>query len=188
MQFMVDCGVILSHSVVTGVSQRNLRVQKYRGSSFDENESPFLIGPTGLEVATAPMLGGNHAQVSNERLSSGVARLDTMLGGGYYRGSSILVTGFPGTAKTTLSGSFAEAACRRGEPTLFVSFDSDANEVIRALGSGASAGPDVRAHSQMSRLAPSRSSESSPRAHQTLAQVTRRAACHRSGVDRGRGR
>ena len=135
MQFMVDCAVMLNHSVEQGVSQRNLRVQKYRGSSFDENESPFLIGPTGLEVATAPMLGGNHAKVSNERLSSGVARLDTMLGGGYYRGSSILVTGFPGTAKTTLSGSFAEAACKRGEPTLFVSFDSDANEVIRDLGS-----------------------------------------------------
>src|SRR5687768_6878109 len=135
MQFMVDCAVMLNHSVEQGVSQRNLRVQKYRGSSFDENESPFLIGPTGLEVATAPMLGGNHAKVSNERLSSGVARLDTMLGGGYYRGSSILVTGFPGTAKTTLSGSFAEAACKRGERTLFVSFDSDANEVIRDLGS-----------------------------------------------------
>src|SRR5688572_9794251 len=135
MQFMVDCAVMLNHSVVHGVSLRNLRVQKYRGSSFDENESPFLIGPSGLEVAAAPMLGGNHAKVSNERLSSGVARLDTMLGGGYYRGSSILVTGFPGTAKTTLSGSFAEAACKRGEPTLFVSFDSDANEVIRDLGS-----------------------------------------------------
>src|SRR5687767_4429888 len=134
MQFMVDCAVMLNHSVVHGVSLRNLRVQKYRGSAFDENEAPFLIGPTGLEVATAPMLGSK-AKVSNERLSSGVARLDTMLGGGFYRGSSILVTGFPGTAKTTLSGSFAEAACMRGEPTLFVSFDSDSNEVIRDLGS-----------------------------------------------------
>jgi circadian clock protein KaiC len=135
MQFMVDCAVILTHSVVLGVSQRNLRVQKYRGSAFDENESPILIGPTGLEVATAPRLVGSHAKVSNERVSSGVQRLDTMLGGGYYRGSSVLVTGFPGTAKTTLSGAFAEAACRRGERTLFVSFDSDSNEVIRDLGS-----------------------------------------------------
>jgi circadian clock protein KaiC len=70
-----------------------------------------------------------------DRVSSGVPRLDVMLGGGYYRGSSILVTGFPGTAKSTLSGAFAEAACRRGERTLFVSFDSDANEVIRNLAS-----------------------------------------------------
>jgi circadian clock protein KaiC len=135
MQFMVDCAVILGHGVVQGVSQRNLRVQKYRGSTFDENESPFLIGPTGLEVATAPALGSHHAKVSNERVSSGIARLDTMLGGGYYRGSSILVTGFPGTAKTTLSGSFAEASCKRGDRTLFVSFDSDSNEVVRDLAS-----------------------------------------------------
>jgi circadian clock protein KaiC len=76
-----------------------------------------------------------HAKVSNERVSSGVKRLDTMLGGGYYRGSSVLITGFPGTAKTTLSGAFANAACRRGERTLFVSFDSDSNEVLRDLAS-----------------------------------------------------
>ncbi|QJR11165.1 Circadian clock protein kinase KaiC [Usitatibacter rugosus] len=145
MQFMVDCAVMLCHGVVLGVSQRNLRVQKYRGTAFDENESPFLIGPTGLEVATAPTLGIEHAKVSNERISSGVARLDTMLGGGFYRGSAILVTGFPGTAKTTLSGAFAEAACLRGEQTLFVSFDSDVNEVVRDLGSvGIHLGPHVK--------------------------------------------
>jgi len=135
MQFMVDCAVILNHSVVLGVSQRNLRVQKYRGSSFDENESPFLIGASGLEVAAAPTLHRVHAKVTNERVSSGVKRLDTMLGGGYYRGAGVLITGFPGTAKTTLSGTFAEAACKRGERTLFVSFDSDSNEVIRDLAS-----------------------------------------------------
>ena len=73
--------------------------------------------------------------MTNERVSSGVERLDTMLGGGYYRGASVLITGFPGTAKTTLSGAFAEAACRRGERTMFVSFDSDGTEVIRNLAS-----------------------------------------------------
>ena len=135
MQFMVDCAVILNHSVVLGVSQRNLRVQKYRGSSFDEDESPFLIGNSGLEVAVAHTLGRVDAKVSNERVSSGVERLDTMLGGGYYRGASVLITGFSGTAKTTLSGAFAEAACRRGERTLFVSFDSNSTEVIRNLAS-----------------------------------------------------
>jgi circadian clock protein KaiC len=135
MQFMVDCAVILNHSVVLGVSQRNLRVQKYRGSSFDENESPFLIGKGGFEVAVTRTLGRGNGEVTNERVSSGVARLDTMLGGGYYRGASVLITGFPGTAKTTLSGAFAEEACRRGERTMFVSFDSDSNEVIRNLGS-----------------------------------------------------
>jgi circadian clock protein KaiC len=135
MQFMVDCSIILNHTVVLGVSQRNLRVQKYRGSSFDENESPFLIGDKGLEVAVARTLGASDANVVNERVSSGVERLDTMLGGGYYRGASVLITGFPGTAKTTLSGAFAEAACRRGERTLFVSFDSDGAEVVRNLAS-----------------------------------------------------
>ncbi|HKO01589.1 MAG TPA: ATPase domain-containing protein, partial [Thermoanaerobaculia bacterium] len=135
IQFMVDCAVILNHSVVLGVSQRNLRVQKYRGSSFDENESPFLIGKSGFEVAVTRTIGRSDVQVTNERVASGVERLDTMLGGGYYRGASVLITGFPGTAKTTLSGAFAEAACARGERTMFVSFDSDSNEVIRNLGS-----------------------------------------------------
>jgi len=135
MQFMVDCAVILNHSMAQGVSHRNLRVQKYRGSSFDENESPFLIGTSGLVVDAAHARIRVDAKVSNERVSSGVERLDTMLGGGYYRGASILITGFSGTAKTTLSGAFAEAACQRGERTLFVSFDSDRNEVIRNLAS-----------------------------------------------------
>lgn len=135
MQFMVDCAIVLNQGVVQGVSQRNLRVQKYRGSSFDENESPFLIGETGFEVAVARTLGQIDTQVTSERVASGVERLDTMLGGGYYRGASVLITGFPGTAKTTLSGAFAEASCRRGERTMFVSFDSDGSEVIRNLAS-----------------------------------------------------
>jgi circadian clock protein KaiC len=135
MQFMVDCAVTLNHSVVLGVSQRDLRVLKFRGSAFDENESPFLIGSTGIEVAVARTVGRKDTEVTNERVSSGVKRLDTMLGGGYYRGASVLITGFPGTAKTTLSGAFAEAACLRGEKTMFVSFDSDGSEVIRNLSS-----------------------------------------------------
>ncbi len=135
MQFMVDCSVLLNHSVVMGVSQRNLRVQKYRGSGFDENESPFVIGKSGFDVAIVRSLGRVDAAVTNERVTSGVKRLDTMLGGGYYRAACVLITGFPGTAKTTLSGAFAEAACRRGERTMFVSFDSDGTEVIRNLAS-----------------------------------------------------
>ncbi len=135
MQFMVDCTVILNHGVVRGVSQRNLRVQKYRGSSFDENESAFVIGASGIEVAVARMRGREDVKVTSERVSSGVERLDTMLSGGYYRGATVLITGSPGTAKTTLSGAFAEAACRRGERTLYVSFDSDGSEVVRNLAS-----------------------------------------------------
>jgi circadian clock protein KaiC len=135
MQFMVDCALVLNHEMIQGVSQRNLRVVKYRGSNFAENEAPFLIGPGGMEVAGARAMGGTEAAVTMERVSSGVPRLDVMLGGGYYRGASVLITGFPGTAKSTLSGAFSEAACGRGERTLFVSFDSDANEVVRNLAS-----------------------------------------------------
>ncbi len=132
-QFMVDCVVMLNHRVVLGVSQRNLRVLKYRGSGFDENECPFVISKSGFDVAISRALGRHDIKVTNERVTCGVERLDTMLGGGYYRASSVLVTGSPGTAKTTLCGAFAEAACRRGEKTLFVSFDSDGSEVARNL-------------------------------------------------------
>jgi circadian clock protein KaiC len=135
MQFMVDCAIILNQRVAFGVCQRNVRVQKFRGSSFDENESPFVIGKGGFNVAVSRMLGRVDATVTNERVTSGVKRLDTMLGGGYYRGSSVLITGSPGTAKTTLSGAFAEASCKRGERTLFVGFDSDGTEVVRNLAS-----------------------------------------------------
>ena len=133
MQFMVDCSVLLNHRMVQGVSQRNIRIQKFRGTSFDEDESPFVIGKNGFNVALARTSVRMNKQVSNERVTSGVKRLDTMLGGGYYRASSILITGYPGTAKTTLSGAFSEAACERGERTMFVSFDSDGAELIRNL-------------------------------------------------------
>ncbi len=135
MQFMVDCGVTLAHEFVLGISQRSLRVVKYRGSAFQENDSPFVFGEGGLEVAGSRASGESKIVVSNERVSSGVVRLDTMLDGGYYRGSTILISGFPGTAKTTLAGAFLEAACLRGEQSMFVSFDSDANEVNRNLAS-----------------------------------------------------
>lgn len=135
LQFMVDCAVILNHSVVLGVSQRNLRVQKYRGSGFDENEFPFLIGRSGFELAIIRPLAVGDALLSSERVSAGVERLDTMLNGGYFRGAAVQITGFSGTAKTTLAGCFAEAACKRGERTLFVSFDSDARELSRNLAS-----------------------------------------------------
>ncbi len=133
MTFMVDCAVVLNHRVSQGVSQRNLRIQKFRGSSFDEDEAPFVVGERGFDIAIARALGRVEVLPSSERIASGIERLDTMLGGGYYRGACILITGMPGTAKTTLSGAFAEAACTRGENTLFVSFDSDGAEVVRNL-------------------------------------------------------
>jgi circadian clock protein KaiC len=135
IEFMVDCAVALDHVVTGGVSHRSIRVVKYRGSSFQENLSPMVIGEAGLEVASPLSRQIDPELVFDERISSGIADLDHMFTGGYYRGSSVLITGAPGTAKSTLCGAFAEAACRRGEPTLFVSFDSDPYEIERNLSS-----------------------------------------------------
>jgi circadian clock protein KaiC len=135
LQFMVDCAITLRRDVVGGISQRSLRVLKYRGSGFTENQAPLLIGQQGIEVSYATFQPEASAAVTDERVSTGVARLDAMLEGGYHRGASILISGSPGTAKTTLCGAFAHAACQRGERTLFVSFDSPAAELIRNIGS-----------------------------------------------------
>ena len=81
MQFMVDCAVMLNHTVALGVSQRNVRVQKYRGSAFDENESPFVIGKDGFDVAITHVQGRSELVANHERVTTGVERLDTMLGG-----------------------------------------------------------------------------------------------------------
>ena len=143
MQFMADCVVLLYHQMAERVSLRYLRVLKYRGSNFAENEFPLVIGPQGIEITS---FGPEESKVEavDERVSSGIERLDTMLGGGYYRGSSVLITGAPGTAKSTLSAVFAEAACRRGEKTLYVSFDESAPEIVRNLSSvGIRLGPHV---------------------------------------------
>ena len=132
MQFMVDSVVLLHHRLIDRVSLRSLRVMKYRGSGFAEGEFPMVISPTGMEVATFDSTELEF-DASSERVSSGVDRLDTMLDGGYYRGSGVLISGAPGTAKTTLAGAFSLAACKRGEKVLFVSFDEAASQIIRNL-------------------------------------------------------
>ena len=132
MQFMVDTVVGLQHRVADRVSLRSIRVLKYRGSSFDEGEFPYVIGDEGIEVATfsTDQIG---AAISNERVSTGVDRLDAMLGGGYYRASGVIITGMPGTSKTTLAGAFTERMCRNGEKVLYLSFDEAAAQIARNL-------------------------------------------------------
>ena len=142
MQFMVHCVVGLARRIEHGVSLHRLQITKYRGSDFMAGEFPVSFGPSGMEVAP-PEPAEIHHQASTERLSAGFERLDKMLGGGLFRGSSTLVTGLPGTSKTTLAGKFAEAACRRGERTLFVSFDEGAEPIVRNL---ASVGIHFRPH------------------------------------------
>lgn len=134
LQFMADCVISLEHTRHELVSQRYLNVAKYRGSAFVEKQSPMLIGPGGIHVARPDPMRMDH-RIFDERISSGVARLDEMLDGGYYRGSNVLLTGAPGTAKSTLAGAFAAAACRRGERVLYVSFDEAAPEIVRNLAS-----------------------------------------------------
>lgn len=132
MQFMVDAVVLFQHRLTDRVSLRTLRVLKYRGTGFSENEYPLVISGTGIDVATFGETRLQHP-ASNERVSSGVERLDTMLGGGYFRGSGVLITGVPGTAKTTLVAAAANATCARGERALYVSFDEAVQPLVRNL-------------------------------------------------------
>lgn len=134
MQFMVDTVVAFHHRMVDRVSLRGVRVMKYRGSAFAENEFPMVISATGVQVPVFEPAALDYT-VSNERVSSGVPRLDTMLDGGYYRGSGVLISGAPGTAKTTLAGAFLVAGAQAGERGLYVSFDEAASQIIRNLAS-----------------------------------------------------
>jgi circadian clock protein KaiC len=132
MQFMVDCVIRFERRLDQGVALHRIQITKYRGSDFVAGEYPVSFGPSGMEVG-APEPAEIQQVASGERVSAGFERLDTMLGGGLFRGSSTLITGVPGTSKTTLAGKFVEAACRRGERTLFVSFDEGADRIQRNL-------------------------------------------------------
>ncbi|MBZ5589685.1 MAG: circadian clock protein KaiC [Acidobacteriia bacterium] len=132
-EFVADCVVVLDHRISEQVSTRRLRVVKYRGSLHGNNEYPFLIGARGLSVLPVTSMGLDH-KASGRRVSSGLPRLDAMLGGkGYYRGSSILVTGSPGTGKTSIAAAFAEAACRRGERCLMFVYEESASQIARNM-------------------------------------------------------
>ncbi len=130
-EYVSDCVILLDHRVNDQIATRHLRVVKYRGALHGTNEFPFLIGDEGLSVLPITSLGLNH-EVSNERISTGIPRLDAMLSGqGFFRGSSILLTGTPGTGKTIISCSFAQAAARRGEKVLYFSFEESPNQIMR---------------------------------------------------------
>jgi circadian clock protein KaiC len=148
MQFMMDCVIRFDRRLEYGVPAHRLQVTKYRGSDFASGEFPLSFGRSGIEVA-APEPPEIIHEASTERVSAGFERLDAMLGGGLFRGSSTLITGAPGTSKTTLVGKFAEVACQRGERTLFVSFDEGAEQIARNL---SSVGIDLNAHLKSGRL------------------------------------
>jgi circadian clock protein KaiC len=142
-EYVADCVILLDHRVTEQVSTRRLRIVKYRGTLHGTNEYPFLISRNGVSVLPITSVALEH-QVSSERISTGIAELDSMLGGkGFYRGSSILLTGTAGTGKTSLAATFADAACRRGEHCLYFAFEESANQLLRNM---LSIGVDLRSH------------------------------------------
>ncbi|MGC2820193.1 MAG: circadian clock protein KaiC [Candidatus Sulfotelmatobacter sp.] len=132
-EYVSDCVILLDHRITDQISTRRLRIVKYRGTAHGTNEYPFLIDEDGFSVLPVTSLGMQH-QVSDERISSGIPRLDTMLGGdGFYRGSTVLVSGTAGTGKTSLAAHFVDAACRRGERSLYFSFEESPGQMMRNM-------------------------------------------------------
>jgi len=133
-EYVADCVVLLDLRVSDQISTRRLRVVKYRGSSHGMNEYPFLIDKHGISVLPITSLGLDYA-VSSERVSTGITQLDAMLDNeGYFRGSTILVSGTAGTGKTSIAAHFAAETCRRGERCLFLAFEESASQIIRNMG------------------------------------------------------
>jgi circadian clock protein KaiC len=144
-EYVADCVILLDNRVVDQITTRRLRVVKYRGSVHGANEYPFLIGERGISVLPVTSIGLTH-EASTRRISSGVPRLDAMLGGrGYYRGSSVLISGPAGTGKSTLGARFVEAACGRGEKAVYFSFEESPSQIMRNM---KSVGIDLARHVQ----------------------------------------
>jgi len=134
-EYVSDCVIKLDQRTFEDIATRTLQVVKYRGSRHSNNEYPFLIEETGISVLPVTSLKLDHV-VSNERISTGIAQLDEMFGGqGYYRGSSILVTGRAGTGKTTLAAYFSQATCLRGERCLYLATEESPQQILRNLNS-----------------------------------------------------
>jgi circadian clock protein KaiC len=132
-EYVADCVILLEHNVSDQISTRRLRVVKYRGTSHGTNEYPFFIGAHGMAVLPITSIGLEHT-VSSERVSTGVARIDTMMGGkGYYRGSSVLLSGMAGSGKSSLAAAFAAATCSRGERCLYFTFEESPNQIMRNM-------------------------------------------------------
>jgi len=132
-EYVSDAVILLDHRVNDQISTRRLRIVKYRGSAHGTNEYPFLIDEEGIAILPVTSLGLGHTAAS-ERISSGIERLDTMLEGkGYYRGSTILVSGTAGAGKSSIAAHFADAACRRGERALVFLFEESPGQVVRNM-------------------------------------------------------
>ncbi|MGH9377645.1 MAG: circadian clock protein KaiC [Terriglobia bacterium] len=132
-EYISDCVILLDHRIADQLSTRRLRVVKYRGASHGADEYPFLIDENGISVLPLSSLGLGH-RASTERAPTGVPDLDDMLEGkGYYRGSTVLVSGCAGSGKTSIAAHFVDSACRRGEECLFLAFEESPNQVMRNM-------------------------------------------------------
>ncbi len=142
-EYVSDCVITLDHRVIDQLSTRRVHIVKYRGSAHGTNEYPFLITEHGISVVPITSVGLTHT-VSSQRIPTGLPRLDAILGGkGYYRGSTILVTGTPGIGKTSLAATFVDAACRRGEKCLYLTFEESQSQILRNM---RSIGMDLEVH------------------------------------------
>ena len=142
-EYVSDCVVLLDNRVEEEVVTRRLRVIKYRGSAHGTNEYPFLIDDEGISVLPITSAGLGHA-ISDDAVPTGVKDLDAMLGiGGYFKGSSVLISGLAGTGKSTFGAAFAEAACKRGERCLYFAFEESPDQVVRNM---RSVGIDLQPH------------------------------------------
>ncbi len=132
-EYVSDCVILLDHRVQNDAVTRRLRILKYRGSTHGTNEYPFLIDQHGISVLPVTSLGLNHPAYS-ERISTGIAELDRMFEGrGYFRGSTVLVTGTAGTGKTSMGAHLIDAACGRGENCILFSFEESPQQIIRNM-------------------------------------------------------
>lgn len=142
-EYVADCVILLDHRVTEQISTRRLRILKYRGTLHGTNEYPFLIGKHGISVLPITSLKLDH-EASTERVSTGIQELDSMLHGqGFYRGSSILISGTAGTGKTSLAAAFVQAACARGERCLYFAFEESPSQILRNM---CSIGMDLSPH------------------------------------------
>jgi len=144
-EYVSDCVILLDHRTREQISTRRLQIIKYRGSTHGTNEYPFLIDEHGISVLPITSIALEH-QASSERISSGIKRLDAMLGGkGYYRGTSVLVSGMAGTGKSSLAAHFVDAACRRGERCAYFATEESPDLIVRNMRSiGIDLGPWIK--------------------------------------------
>ena len=142
-EYVSDCVILLDNRVQDQIVTRRLRVVKYRGSAHGTNEYPFLIDDEGISVLPITSAGLGHT-ISDETVPTGVKDLDAMLGiGGYFKGSSVLISGLAGTGKSTFGAAFADASCRRGERSLYFAFEESPDQVVRNM---RSVGFDLKKH------------------------------------------